>query len=141
VSPPPATKPTPAREKPKRLRVLVVDDNEDAAAMVEMLLKLSGHEVQTVNDGLAALDAAQTFKPDAVLLDIGMPGMDGYEIARRLRELPAGQLARLIALTGYTQSHHVAAARAAGFDQHLTKPVDIETLRRALEQDAHSASS
>src|SRR5262249_47885283 len=122
--------------KLERMRVVVVDDNADAAAMLETLLRLSSQEVHTAHDGPSALEIVEKTKPDVVLLDIGIPGMDGFEIARRLRRTPAGKKAYLAALTDYTQEQHLAAAREAGFDQQLTKPVDIEVLNQLIERVA-----
>jgi CheY-like chemotaxis protein len=113
-------------------RVLVVDDNHDAAETTGMFLELSGHEVRTVGDGLQALDAAAVFRPEVVVLDIGLPLMDGYEVARRLRELPETRDALIIALTGYGQQGDRALAKEAGFDEHLVKPVDPAELARQI---------
>ena len=109
-------------------RVLVVDDNRDAADATSVLLELSGHEVKTVGDGSEALASAPIYAPDVVLLDIGLPGMDGYEVAVRLREIPETRASCLIALTGYGQPADRARAREAGFDHHLTKPADPDEL-------------
>jgi CheY-like chemotaxis protein len=105
-------------------RVLVVDDNRDAADSIADLLRLERHTVQTAYSGAAALGVARVFKPDVVFLDIGLPGMDGYEIARRLRTFPETAGARLIALTGYGQAGDRERSREAGFDTHVVKPVD-----------------
>jgi two-component system CheB/CheR fusion protein len=112
--------------------VVVVDDNVDTAAMMSALLRLAGHAVEVAHDGMSAIATVERFKPEVVLLDIGMPGMDGYEIARRLRGSPGGDELLLIALTGYTQPEHVAATREAGFDYHLTKPVDHDVVRNLI---------
>ena len=109
-------------------RVLVVDDNADAAASLALLLRFSGHEVHVAHDGEAALRLAQEVLPQAVLLDVGMPGLDGYEVARRLRRLPATSGAVLIAVTGYGAEADRSRARAAGFDHHLTKPVQLASV-------------
>jgi signal transduction histidine kinase/CheY-like chemotaxis protein len=111
-------------------RILVVDDNVDAAESMAMLLSLSGHETRIAHDGNAALDAAGDFKPEVVMLDIGLPGLDGFEVARRLRERFNG--IRLIALSGYGQNEFRDKAASAGFDQYLTKPVDAEALHAAI---------
>jgi len=113
-----------------RCRILVVDDNEDAATSLAMILALEGHEVEAVHTSRDALERAVLFKPDVAVLDIGLPGMNGYELARRLRENPALEGIRLVALTGYGQAEDKERARAAGFDDHLIKPADS----RALEQ-------
>lgn len=116
-----------AEESPRgsaRTKVLVVDDNVDAAESVAMLLRLSGHEVQVAYDGESALNITANFAPDIAFVDIGLPGMDGYEVARRLQALPGLESLRLIAVTGYGQDKDKAAAAAAGFHLHLTKPVE-----------------
>ena len=109
-------------------RILVVEDNLDIAETTTMLLTLSGHEVLCAKDGLQALQFAADFDPDVVLLDIGLPLMDGYEVARRLRRMPGTRRALLIALTGYGQEGDRQRGRDAGFDGHLLKPVDARTL-------------
>jgi signal transduction histidine kinase len=114
----------------RAMRILVVDDNADAADSLTLLLKLDGHETESVYTPTAALERARTFEPEVILLDIGLPGMDGYEVARRIRL--HGSRARLVALTGYGQSEDVQRARAAGFDEHLVKPADPEMLRQKL---------
>jgi PAS domain S-box-containing protein len=114
------------------LRVLVVDDNRDAAESLAMILELTGHEVALAHDGPAALEAAERFTPDLVLLDIGMPGMNGYEVARRLRAGPQSQCMVLAALTGWGQREDKQRAIDAGFDHHLTKPVDNQRLDAVL---------
>ena len=114
------------------LRILVVDDNHDAADMLGMLLTLSGHRVQIHNDPLSALAGAGRFGPDVCLLDIGLPQIDGNELARRLRARSDTRDCVLIALTGYGQAQDKEQALAAGFDHHFTKPLDIEALNRVL---------
>jgi PAS domain S-box-containing protein len=111
-----------------RRRILVVDDNADAAASLALLLRFSGHEVHVAQDGEAALRLAETARPDVVLLDVGMPGLDGYEVARRLRERPDTKDLVIIAVTGYGAEGDRRRARAAGFDHHLTKPVDVASV-------------
>ncbi len=117
-------------------RVLVVDDNVDTAESLALLLRLKGHEVETAHDGPAALKKARSFHPEAVLLDIGLPGLDGYQVASRLRRRRRTARALLVALTGYGQEEDQDLAREAGFDHHLTKPVDLlviyELLARSL---------
>jgi len=113
-------------------RILVVDDNVDAANTLVMMLRLDGHEVEAVYAGQHALDRVGTFQPQIVLLDIGLPGMDGYEVARRMRKLPGADRIRLVALTGYGQAEDRARALAAGFDDHLVKPVESGALQRSL---------
>jgi signal transduction histidine kinase/CheY-like chemotaxis protein len=113
-------------------RILVVDDNVDAAVSVAKILRLFGHDVATAHDGPSALSAAHAFHPDAIVLDIGLPGMDGYEVARRLRGAQDLCKARLVALTGYGQTEDQNRAFEAGFDRHLTKPVDADVLHKVL---------
>jgi len=140
---PPAT--PEAREAPvsakigtgSALRVLVVDDNADAALTMEHLLKLLGHDVMVVHNGPQALAAAARVAPDLVFLDIGLPGMDGYAVAAKLRE--AGHhRAALVALTGYGQDEDLLRSSRAGFDRHMVKPVDVATLRRLTAELAGS---
>jgi CheY-like chemotaxis protein len=113
-------------------RVLIVDDNEDAANSLAMILKLGGHETASVYTAADALVRAAAFKPDVVLLDIGLPGMDGYEVAQQMRELPGLRDIRLVAVTGYGRSEDRIRAREAGFDDHLVKPVEFAALERTL---------
>jgi CheY-like chemotaxis protein len=116
-------------------RVLIVDDNADAAQTMQLLLKSLGHDVRVANDGGEALEAAAEFRPDIVLLDIGMPGMDGYEVARRLRTLKAGDpRPRIVAVTGWGQDLDRQQSREAGFDVHLVKPVDVAQLESILAE-------
>ncbi|MDP9252368.1 MAG: ATP-binding protein [Chloroflexota bacterium] len=115
---------------PKR-RILVVDDNVDAADALAELLRDYGHDVRAVHDGLSAIEQAALHRPDIVLLDIGMPGFDGYEVARRMRS-ELGLKATLVALTGYGEARHRRLSHDAGFDQHVTKPVDIRKLEKLL---------
>ena len=110
-------------------RVLLVEDNVDAADALGMLLELLGHEVTVVHDGLAALEAMERKTPDVMLVDIGLPGIDGFEVARRVRALASGKSVVLVALTGYGRIEDKERTRAAGFDHHLTKPVEIDALQ------------
>jgi CheY-like chemotaxis protein len=112
---------------PGSLRVLVVDDNEDAADTLAMLLEMSGHEVLVEHGSHRALARAVQAAPQVCLLDIGLPDMDGAELARRLRALPETANALLVAVTGYGQESDRARAREAGFDHHLVKPIDRES--------------
>jgi PAS domain S-box-containing protein len=114
------------------MRVLVVDDNVDAADSLALLLRLQGHEVQVAYDGLAALAKAEASVPAVAFLDIGMPAMDGHELARAFRARPALAGVRLVALTGWGQPEDRQRTRAAGFDHHLVKPVDAEALAHLL---------
>jgi two-component system CheB/CheR fusion protein len=116
-------------------RVLVVDDNADAAEGLSAMLQSLGHKVCVVYDGLAALETARQFRPDVVLLDIGMVNMDGYETARRLRRLSDVGPLKIIAVTGWGQERDRAKSRQAGFDLHLLKPVELNTLAAALADD------
>ncbi len=114
-------------------RVLVVEDNADAAESMRMLLDGIGHQVAVVNDGDAAVAAARTFRPEVVLLDIGLPGMDGFQIASALRAMPETSRAHLIAVSGYGQDKDRARSAQAGFDLHLVKPVDPTRLAEAID--------
>jgi PAS domain S-box-containing protein len=130
-----APAPTPAPALAVRRRVLIADDNRDAADSLAMLLEMDGHEVTVVNDGGQALASIEKLQPEVALLDIGMPELDGYEVARRVRLRPQGRELLLIAVTGWGQESDRARAIEAGFDMHFTKPVDpdqlIELLRTA----------
>ena len=117
-----------------KLRILVVDDNEDSAEMLRLTLELMGHEVQALYDALTAVNAVTQYEPDAVFLDLGMPRLNGYEVARRIRTLERGKQPTLIALTGHGQEHDKHRSAAAGFDHHLVKPVDRAALARALSE-------
>jgi signal transduction histidine kinase len=121
-------------------RVLVVDDNEDAAETLAQTLAAIGHRVRVAFDGKTALDVAANFHPEVVLLDIGLPLMDGYELASRLKKLPGGAGVCLIAVTGYGQARDRAAAKQAGFAEHLVKPVDLVQLENLIA-NAPSVSS
>lgn len=113
-------------------RVLVIDDNGDSAQSLALLARSWGHEVATARDGTEALAVAKGFRPDTALVDIGLPGMDGYELAHRLRQELDGQGLQLVALTGYGRTEDREAAHAAGFDVHMVKPADLDELRRVL---------
>jgi CheY-like chemotaxis protein len=117
-------------------KILVVDDNIDAADTLALLLQLEGHHAEAVYESVQALEKARIFKPQVVLLDIGLPGMNGYELAERLRSMPELSATRLIALTGYGKSEDFQRTKAAGFDDHLVKPVDGATLKQALAENA-----
>jgi len=121
----------PLERSPKK-SVLVVEDNADAAFTLAELVRLWGYEVEVVHDGPAAVEVAPRYRPRVVLLDIGLPGMDGYEVARRLRAAPETRGALLVAATGYGQESDRARSREAGFDHHLVKPVDLDRLRRLI---------
>jgi len=129
------------RAKPERRpRVLVVDDNRDAAESLGMLLEMEHCEVAVAFDGIQALETIEVFQPDIALLDIGMPGMDGYELARRVRATPRGRNLVLVALTGWGQADDKKRAADSGFDEHLTKPVDPDQLTQVLHLK-HSAAA
>jgi CheY-like chemotaxis protein len=114
------------------LRVLVVDDNVDGADSLARLLRLDGHDVRMAHDGPAALTIASEFLPEAVVLDLGLPGMDGFEVARRLRRRPETCGAVLVAVTGYGRDEDRFRSREAGLDEHFVKPVDVSALRALL---------
>lgn len=120
-------------------RVLVVDDSSDARASLRVLLELWGHDVREAGDGRAALEAAHVFRPQVVLLDLGMPLLDGYQVAQRLRQTPGLESTLLIAATAYSQPLDVVSTRAAGFDHHLGKPFDLDLLQRLLGGSAEHA--
>lgn len=122
--PPPVASPTVVEA---RRRILIVDDNKDTVRLLSRLLTRRGHEVLSAYDGLEALRSAEEFQPDVLLLDIGLPGLDGYELARRLRAQGFAH-ALIVAISGYAQDHDRELAREAGFDQHFAKPVDVDAL-------------
>ena len=113
-------------------RVMVADDNRDSADSLAMLLELAGHEVRVARGGRVALSLAQTFRPDVAIIDIGMPDLNGYEVARQLRREPWAARISLVALTGWGRDDDRRQASDAGFDRHITKPVDPETIDRIL---------
>ena len=140
AGPPPHRAPAPAARdaaggaaaQPGMRRVLVVDDNADAAQTVAMLLEVLGHEASVEYDPLQALACARERSFDAFVLDIGLPGMDGHELARQIRALPRAAGALFIALTGYGQQQDRDASKAAGFHYHFVKPADVDALAQAL---------
>ena len=111
-------------------RILIVDDHTDSAESLAMLLSMDGHDVMTVPDGEAAFLACESFQPDVIVIDIGLPDMTGYDVARHLRKI--GCTARLIALTGYGQRDDIQRARSAGFDHHCLKPAEPTTLNQLI---------
>jgi CheY-like chemotaxis protein len=117
-----------------RARILVVDDNVDMARGLVRLLELLGHDVQTAYDGPTAIATARAHRPDFVLLDLGLPGMDGYQVATRLRREQGSQDAVIIAVTGYGQEDHRCRSREAGFDHYLVKPIDYNVLVTLISQ-------
>ena len=114
-------------------RILIVDDNRDTAEALAELVRDFGHDVATAHDGRSALEIATAHRPEVVLLDISMPEMDGFEVARRLREEVGLQDAILVALTGYGEDRHRRLSRDAGFHHHVTKPVDAFKLEELLK--------
>lgn len=122
----------PAAHSPDKLRILIVDDNRDAAESLALLLEADAHQVLTAYDAVSALETARIERPDVILLDIGLPGMDGYSVARALRQNNELKGIMIIALTGYGQPDDRKKSSAAGFDEHLVKPVDMEKLRKLL---------
>jgi two-component system CheB/CheR fusion protein len=116
------------------LRILVVEDSAETAQTTQLLLSMWGHDCLVARDGPAALEVGAAFCPEVVFLDIGLPGLDGYEVARRLRTHPATAEALLVAVTGYGQEREVELCWEAGFDRHLLKPVEPQTLRGLLEE-------
>jgi len=119
-------------QKPRK--VLVVDDNQDAATSLSFLLAAAGYEVETCFDGPSAIAAADRFAPDACVLDISMPGMDGYEVARRIQERSADHPPVLATVTGFGDDGHLDRAAAAGFDLHFTKPADPNAVAEQLAE-------
>jgi CheY-like chemotaxis protein len=113
-------------------RILVVDDNKDSAESLSIFLRRSGHEVHTVYDGEKAMQALSAFHPEVVVLDIGLPGLSGFEVARRMRKEPGGNRLLLIAATGWGQAEHLSRSREAGFDHHMVKPIDVLALQQLL---------
>ncbi len=136
VDPRANSEPSTTHSPASRRRVLVVDDNVDGARSLAKILQIFGHEAKTAHTGPEALDAVGRFEPDVVLLDIGLPGMSGYEVARRLREEPSHSSAVLVALTGWGSEENKRQSREAGFDYHLTKPVEISAVERILTEVA-----
>ena len=130
--------PLPEVDEPEEVegdrRILIVDDNEDSALTLEMLFEMTGDRTQTAYDGLAAVATAETFRPHIVLLDIGLPKLNGYEVARQIRQQPWGQKMVLIALTGWGQPEDRRKSSEAGFDGHLVKPIDHDTLLKLVDE-------
>jgi CheY-like chemotaxis protein len=119
---------------PKLRRILVADDNRDAGDTLAMLLRLDGHEVHVATDGLEAVEMYASVQPEVVILDIGMPGLSGHEVARRIRDLPSERPVILIAVTGWGQKADKDRAAASGFDHHFTKPVEPTVLSALLQK-------
>jgi CheY-like chemotaxis protein len=131
------TNPTPgARPDANPRRVLVIEDDGDAREMLRLMLEIAGHTVYDAADGPGGLEFLEAEHPDVAIIDIGLPGQDGYQVARRIREHPDGRTMILIALTGYGRPTDHQRSVEAGFDHHLVKPADLDTLARLLQEDA-----
>jgi CheY-like chemotaxis protein len=122
------------KPRPRHARILIVDDNQDAAASLALLLNIAGNETHTAHDGLQAIEAAARFRPDMIILDIGLPKLNGYEACRRIREQPWGKNIVLVALTGWSLDEENPQSKGAGFDHHLVKPVEFDALKGLLPQ-------
>lgn len=122
-----------SHEPQSKRRVLVVDDNRDSANTLAMMLKLLGNETQTAYDGIEAVSAAEQFHPDLVLMDVGMPRLNGFDATRRIREQPWGKSMTVIALTGWDQDSDLEKSREAGCNGHLVKPVELANLQTILQ--------
>jgi CheY-like chemotaxis protein len=133
-----AAEPATAIKGVEARRILVVDDNDDAAALLAVLLELEGHEVQTAANGGDAVKRAESFRPEVVLMDLDMPGIDGFEASRRIRARPWGSTVLIAALTGLGQSVDHRRAQEAGVDLHFVKPVDTTTLLGAVARSLKS---
>jgi CheY-like chemotaxis protein len=142
-APQPELLPPPDSAEPsdRPLRMLLVDDLADTRRIFGRLLEILGYQVGTARDGPSTLEAALEFRPDVVLLDIGLPGMNGYEVAQRMRQEPGLQKPVLIAVTGYGQESDRQRSREAGFDHHLVKPPDIDALRQLFAAIAEAGES
>ncbi len=116
------------------MRILVVDDNIDSAESLSEVIQMLGHQTLVGHDGLEAIRHAQTFRPQVLLLDIGLPHVSGHEAAKRIRQQPWGKDMLLIALSGWGQQEDRQKSREAGFDHHFVKPVDLDTLMKVVEQ-------
>jgi CheY-like chemotaxis protein len=132
--------PPAARDQHGR-RILVVDDNHDAAALLAVLLRLEGHEVQTAGNGCEAVDRAEEFRPEVVLMDLEMPGIDGLEASRRIRARPWGNTVLIAALTGWGRELDRRRAREAGVDLHFIKPIDTASLMGVVTRSLNSGRS
>jgi len=118
----------PRRASPSGIRILVVDDNRDAALSLATLLRLQGHDVQMANDGRSAIEVARSIRPNVIFLDLGMPEMDGFEVARAICRVPELSQAKLVALTGWGQPEDRRRTAEAGFIHHLVKPVELRAI-------------
>jgi len=128
-----------SRSDVRSIRTLVVDDNRDAADSIVALLEANGHEARVAYSGAAALEVLATYVPDLALIDLGMPTMDGYELARRVRRTPRLAYMRLVALTGWGQPEARERSRAAGFDKHVVKPLKASDLDELIVVSAHGS--
>ena len=126
--------PTSSSPATRKRRILIVDDNEDAREGLHLLLAYAGHEVETSENASGALDKLRTFQPEIALIDIGLPGVDGYALARMARQTPEARATCLVAVTGYGRAEDRQKALAAGFDVHMTKPVDPDLLSAFLDE-------
>lgn len=133
--------PEPSKGAIQKLRILIVDDNRDSARTLGMLLSFMGNDVQTAYDGLQALQVAASFIPHVILLDIGLPKLNGYEVCRRIREQSWSQGVVIVACTGWSQEEDIRKAENAGFDRHMVKPVDSNALGRILATLNHTQTS
>lgn len=122
------------RPRSRRARILIVDDNQDAATSLALLLGIAGNETQIAHDGLEAIETAAEFQPDVILLDIGLPKLNGYEACRRIRDQPWGKHIVLVALTGWSMDEERKESINAGFDHHLVKPVEFDALKGLLPE-------
>ena len=128
----PAPPPIVERTEPAARRILIVDDNQDSAASLALLLEMAGHTIHVAHDGLDAVEMAAREQPDLVLLDLGLPRLNGYDAARRIRALPSGQSVVIVAVTGWGQDSDRQKTVEAGFDIHLVKPVDPDALMKLI---------
>jgi CheY-like chemotaxis protein len=129
--------PATARAVPRRFRILVVDDNHDSALSLAMMLSIMGHETRTAHDGESAISTAETFLPEVVLLDIGLPKLNGYEVAQRIRESAWGTSMFLIAVTGWGQDEDRQRSTEVGLNLHMVKPVEPAALEKLLAELPH----
>ena len=127
--------------KPFSLRVMVVDDNHDTADVLAAILKLSGHDVRSLYDGPSAIKTALEFLPHVILMDVGLPQLDGYEVAKKIRELPTIKDVVMVAVTGYAGTVDRVKSYQAGFNNHLAKPASVEDVQRILATVAAAANN
>jgi two-component system, OmpR family, response regulator len=127
-----AVEATISRTRARPIKILVIDDNQDAADSLSILLRMWGYPNRVAYDGRTGLEMARAYRPDCLVLDINMPGLDGYTVARQVRREPGLERTKLVALTAYSDEAHSRRAREAGFDLHLVKPTDLSELERIL---------